>query len=482
MDLDKEENIQFVKQHSEKWFSLHKQARITGSTFNSAICLDTLSKQKEHHYINVRGRKPPPIPPALQKKFDHGTKNEINATSTLITTIVPAYLPACYCFYEVGPAFVDSANRKRLLEVSVDSILRCAHGGKDCPNYHIHGDRVILVEMKSPVPQENIAETIFYEVPSRYMPQTQSQLKAYNCSELWLVCSTAVSVSLIVIYFDPELWSKLWQTAVDLYEAEKPNIPTKLHKSIPAIRQLISKSKNTHTKFLCEVPTITGEYGNLTITRNCQSPYATIPCCLEMPVMVEEINKKNRKLYIEAKCAFKECHQVLREPAKELLVFMLTDKDRKQQKNVPYSYLVAYAMKGNSMSNRILKDLVNEVRSQLAQRNIPILCEVYDGQWHKYVTESSEGCRLTKLYGRDNWNKYSLYSKDKCIEELARTSVVKNLMHKQISEMTGDQLSMPEIEITKGLRGEIYTGTKFRVMQNIHSIHPTSRPDLFEKN
>ena len=128
---------------------------------------------------------------------------------------------------------------------------------------------------------------------------------------------------------------------------------------------------------------------------------------------------------------------------------MLTDKDRKQQKNVPYSYPVAYAMKGNSMSNRILKNLVNEVRSQLAQRNIPVLCEVYDGQWHKYITESSEGCRLTKLYGRDNWNKYSLYSKDKCREELAHTSVVKNSTHKQISEMTGDQLSMLEIETTK---------------------------------
>ena len=31
------------------------------------------------------------------------------------------------------------------------------------------------------------------------------------------------------------------------------------------------------------------------------------------------------------------------------------------------------------------------------------------------------------------------------------------------------------------MHGEIYTGTKFRVMQNIHSIHPTSRPDLFTK-
>ena len=49
------------------------------------------------------------------------------------------------------------------------------------------------------------------------MPQTQSQLKAYNCTELWLVCSTSISASVIVVYFDPDLWSKLWEVAVDLY-------------------------------------------------------------------------------------------------------------------------------------------------------------------------------------------------------------------------------------------------------------------------
>ena len=67
---------------------------------------------------------------------------------------------------------------------------------------------------------------------------------------------------------------------------------------------------------------------------------------------------------------------------------MLTDKDRKQDKNVPYSYPVAYAMKGNSLSNNNLKHLVDQVRSKLLECKIPVLCEVYDGQWHKHIVES----------------------------------------------------------------------------------------------
>ena len=311
MDLDSEENYQFVKQRTNKWFALRKKARVTGNTLNSTIGLDTLAKQKEHHYVHIHGRKPPPIPVSLQKKFDHGTKNEINATATLVSTVVPAYLLACHSFYEVGPAFVHLETRQNLLEVSADGVLRCSHGGKDCPNYHIHGDRTILVEIKSPVPQENVAETLFYEIPSRYVAQTQAELRAYKCSELWLVYSTAMSATVIVVYYDQELWNKFWSLVVELYEPEKPTIPTKLHKSLTDIRRLISSSKKTHTHFMCKVPTITGEYGNLTISQNVQSPYATAPMRHEILVMKEDIAEKNNNLYIHVKCAFKECHQVL---------------------------------------------------------------------------------------------------------------------------------------------------------------------------
>ena len=97
-DLIVNENMQFIKQCSDKWFDVRKRYCVTGSTLNAAIGLDTLQKQKEHHYVHVRSRKPPTIPPDLQKKFDHSTKNEVNATVTLITTVAPAFLPACYSF------------------------------------------------------------------------------------------------------------------------------------------------------------------------------------------------------------------------------------------------------------------------------------------------------------------------------------------------------------------------------------------------
>ena len=124
----------------------------------------------------------------------------------------------------------------------MDGVLQCSLG-KDCLNYHIHGDRRILIEFKSPVPQENVAETIFYEVQNRYMPQLQSQLKAYMCEEVWLVCSTSVSATAIVVYFDADLWTNIWSLLLEFYGPEKPKIPTQVHPSTKQLRLQILQSK-----------------------------------------------------------------------------------------------------------------------------------------------------------------------------------------------------------------------------------------------
>ena len=289
--------------------------------------MDTL--QKQHHYIHVHGQQPPPVTDDLQKKFDHSTKNEVNTIATFISTVVPVYLPACYAFYEVGPTFVGSDQNPKLLEVRADGILQCSLGQESCPNYDIHGDRKIAVEIKSPTPQENVTETIFYKIPNRYVPQVQSEMKAYGCSESWLICSTAISASVIVAQFDPDLWKCLWDMTVELYSPENPNIPTKLHKSVKQLKLEIASSKSRMTKLLCEVPTVTGEYGNITVDPNFSSPYSPAPGCIVIASTTENISRMSENLSVNATSSFQECHQVLCDPGKELLVFMITDKDRK---------------------------------------------------------------------------------------------------------------------------------------------------------
>ena len=484
LDIEKNTNIQFIKQRSPEWFQIRKQARITGSTLNSGIGLDTLQKQKQHFYFHVRGRQPAPVSEELQTKFDHGAKNEVNGTATLITTVVPAYLPACFAFYEVGPAFIGCENQPKLLEVSADGILQCSSGGETCPNYSIHGDRRIVIEIKSPTPQDNVAETLFYKVRNRYFPQLQSELKSYNCTELWLLCSTAISATVIIVLFDEHIWNRIWDLTCALCEPNNPNIPTRLHADVKQLKIDISAWKQQCSRFLCEVPTVTGEYGNITVDPNFSSPYSPAPPRIQIDTTTESVSNMSKELSFSAISAFQECHQVLREPAKELLVFMLTDKDRKQNKNVPYSFPVAYALKGSSMSNTHLQFLVDKIRNELWSRNIPVLCETYDGQWHKHITKTRSGHRLTKFHGKELWNKLSNLSKDKCLEQIHQMSVVKKSSHELIhncSLSTGKGILFLGIRIEKGEDSKLFISSEQLRMQHVHSIHPLSRPDLFNE-
>ena len=229
--------------------------------------------------------------------------------------------------------------------------------------------------------------------------------------------------------------------------------------------------------------TVTGEYGNITVDPNFSSPYSPAPGHIAMPSDTENISRMSENLSVNATSSFQECHQILRDPGKELLVFMITDKDRKQQRNIPYSYPVAYALKGACMNNSHLQYMVDKVHTELQKRNIPILCETSDGQWHKHITENKLSMHLMKLHGRDTWNKCCALSKDKCIEKINQMSIVKKSTLQQILSASLDishGILFPGICIEKGSNSQLFVESEQCKMLHVHSIHPNSWPDLFQ--
>ena len=99
----------------------------------------------------------------------------------------------------------------------------------------------------------------------------------------------------------------------------------------------------------------------------------------------------------EAQLILEKIHDVLRLQATELLVFMISDKDRLQDSSAPNSMPLAYALKGRSLSNCELRYLINNVRNKLHEREIKVLCEIYDGQWQYTVMHNVHGNPLNML-------------------------------------------------------------------------------------
>ncbi|VDI45018.1 Hypothetical predicted protein [Mytilus galloprovincialis] len=98
---DTNDDTRKIKQRSEEWFSIRKQAKVTGSTLYKAIGLENLSSMRDHFDNVICNLKEAPKNQFTIAAMQHGTDNEINAMSTLVGKILPSLFPDME-FYEEG--------------------------------------------------------------------------------------------------------------------------------------------------------------------------------------------------------------------------------------------------------------------------------------------------------------------------------------------------------------------------------------------
>ena len=131
--------------------------------------LDTLKSEKEHFNVYVCKLPSVPVSEEVQTYIQFGNENEINAIATLVGLLMPALLPSCFSFFEVGPQIIDGVHRGNLIEVSADGIITCTHGEscmlkKTQPNCH----KKIVVGAKSVFPSEDMPKFPYYKLPVRH--------------------------------------------------------------------------------------------------------------------------------------------------------------------------------------------------------------------------------------------------------------------------------------------------------------------------
>ena len=83
--------------------------------------------------------------------------------------------------------------------------------------------------------------------------------------------------------------------------------------------------------------------------------------------------------------------------ALEILAFVATDSERNYSVGIPPHLPIAYGLKGNSLPMSVMHNIINDIRNDLKEQNTSVLCEVYDGQFHKIIVKSEEGEPLTRL-------------------------------------------------------------------------------------
>ena len=121
-----------------------------------------------------------------------------------------------------------------------------------------------MIEFKAPYPNDDLPLEPYYKIPSRHVPQVLCQLAYLDAEELWLICCTTKTVTVIVVYYSEPLWSEIVSVADELYSEERKSISTHLHPMIQKIKEEVKKFIETHCTFILEVPTTFGSYASFT--------------------------------------------------------------------------------------------------------------------------------------------------------------------------------------------------------------------------
>ena len=181
---------------------------------------------------------------------------------------------------------------------------------------------------------------------------------------------------------------------------------------------------HSYSSLICELPRIHCQKDELPVSQH-YGPYF-VP--LQEPKLYTSILLEDdfEILSIEVSEHIHDAFNLLRVEASEILAFVATNCDRIIKDGIPPHLPVAYGLKGSSLSMETMRSMVFDVRKSLEDRNISIMCEVYDGQFHSFIVRSKDNYPLTLLQLQKDHFKKVMCNNDKrqLIEVLMKYSEV----------------------------------------------------------
>jgi hypothetical protein len=381
LDLDSTTDVaQFTKQRSERWHRLRDNSRVTGSTLFKALGFGTLKEQQEH-YEKVFLHKKPSIPDEVQRLFDYGTENENNALATLLGKIIPVYFPSLV-YREDGCELLDLGDSYAV--VSGDGSGINADGGTD-----------VAFEFKCPKPGKKRTTDVHYELPVYYSTQVLSQMAAKHCNTCAYVSYTPESSTFISLTFDDEIWNEVWKLATCLLGNSSAKKPTRRGEEIKVIQQNL-KDYSRKSQFVAEFPSL-----------RCQ------PCDCNTVGDVNEVFKQHgsvQSVDTNYTCAdlrsplqstirtLQEAYNILRKPAKEVIVTVVSDLDRQTNQSSPHAghaVPIQYGFSGFSLTMDTARKFITEAVHACSSHGLKVKVIASDGQFLELATLDPSGRPIT---------------------------------------------------------------------------------------
>ena len=178
-------------------------------------------------------------------------------------------------------------------------------------------------------------------------------MKATDTDVLLFASASEESVTISFVDFSQNLWHELFKFSRELYKEQNCTKPTELQPSSTELPSHLKDYSKSNSILIAEVPlthTIDDERlkylaMNEEDLKCSQRRNATTLSYIDW----EDINNDIVELCDESVDLLHKCNNLLWQKAKEVLLFLATDVDRKFNKDIPMSIPIAYALKGKSI-------------------------------------------------------------------------------------------------------------------------------------
>ena len=224
------------------------------------------------------------------------------------------------------------------------------------------------------------------------------------------------STTFLKVSCDNELWTTIWNEAKSIYDLPDISEPERT-RNLKHIKLRLKAFVTNNVEFLCELST-------------CVMFDSCLRTATKSDLFMLPVEKENCVLYRDelgqviqkAKHVVRSSYELTRRRATELMVWVLTNKDRNTKTEIPCSLPVAYGLKYYRLTTQAMRNATEAVLKSCSEHG---LSSVTDGQWVNLMNREASGKLLTLLQFRKDvcdelrsFSKLELISK---ISELGRT-------------------------------------------------------------
>ena len=348
-----------IQQRSQPWHEARQKAVVTGSTLYQAVGCDGLQKMKEHFDSHICKEKARTKSSTAQSAMSYGTDNEINATATFVSTVMPVIAPTCV-FQEEGYV-MKSITDSDFAVISPDGSLLNASN-----------ETISAVEFKCPVVASH------KEVPHRYYLQCQATMFALGIWSMYYLCWRPDTSTVFQISWDEGTFSLAMDIVQETYCGSHKKRPGKLPANLPELKEKIESGRLKCT-FIGEFPSVVASESVLNNANGGKALGDVTHTCDDL-------------------CrSIKDGYELLRQKATEAIVFLCSDLDRIYEKSSLRWTPINWFPKGYSLSTDVMRKIMENVLNECKKHGVHVPAISFDGQWHNISTRSVHNDPLTIL-------------------------------------------------------------------------------------